>query len=551
MTRVARRSAAAYVAAYVAAQTAVLVAAALTPVRAAGAQRPPAPASAVPLAGVSAALEALAARASPAVVQIVGTGAPDPRRPLGAGGALGSGFVVDAGGYVVTNAHVVRGATRLSVLLAGAALADADAPAGAQADAGPRVRRVPAEVVGADDETDVALLRLDLTPTDAAPGRPPAPRVPLPVLPFADSDALRPGQLVLAVGSPLGLKNSVSLGVVSAVERQLDPDRPQVYVQTDAPINPGSSGGPLVDAAGRVVGLGTFILTRSGGSEGLGFAVPANTVRRVADQLRKAGRVRRGTVGVAAQTITPALGAGLGLARAWGVILSDVLPGGPAHAAGLRVGDRVLAVDGRPVAEAWQLEAALDVRAVGEAVRLRVLRTEERPAASPGAAAGGVAAGAAAPAERVLTAAVTVAERADAPDWLARVRDPGRSAVPELGVVGLDLAPDDPEAAPLLAGRRVTRGVLVAALLPGAGRGEPLMPGAADEGAAAGGFGAAQTGVGTRGLERGDVIRWVAGRVVASVADVRAAVADVLPGEPIVAHVDRGGRLHFVVVERP
>ena len=134
----------------------------------------------------------------------------------------------------------------------------------------------------------------------------------LPALELGDSELLQQGQLVMAFGSPLGLENSASLGVVSAVARQLKPDDPMIYVQTDASVNPGNSGGPLVDAQGRMVGLNTMILTQSGGNEGIGFAAPSNIVRTVYEQIRKSGRVRRGVIGVRAQTITPSLAGGPG-----------------------------------------------------------------------------------------------------------------------------------------------------------------------------------------------------------------------------------------------
>ena len=145
----------------------------------------------------------------------------------------------------------------------------------------------------------------------------------MPFLELADSDGVRPGQLVLAFGSPLGLDSSVTLGVVSAVARQLEPDDPMIYIQTDASINPGNSGGPLVDTDGRVVGINTLILSQSGGNEGLGFAAPSNIVRNVFEQVRKYGRVRRGEIGVRAQTITPLAGRRPRSCRATGVSCSE------------------------------------------------------------------------------------------------------------------------------------------------------------------------------------------------------------------------------------
>jgi len=184
-----------------------------------------------------------------------------------------------------------------------------------------------------DQETDLAVLRI--------------PDRELPFLELGDSDELKQGQLVLAFGSPFGLENSVTLGVVSSVARQFRPEDPVVYIQTDAPINPGNSGGPLVDAHGKVMGINTFIVSQSGGNEGVGFAVPSNIAKNVFTQIRSTGRVARGEIGVYAQTVTSTLAEGLGLSQEWGVVLGDVLPGKPADMTGLKVGDLILALNGK------------------------------------------------------------------------------------------------------------------------------------------------------------------------------------------------------------
>ena len=179
--------------------------------------------------------------------------------------ASGSGVIVDRDGYIVTNAHVVRGAQRLRV--------EVPLPTIGQSILARRSRTVSGQIVGIDLETDLAVIKIDERD--------------LPALAFGDSDELKAGQVVLALGSPLGLHNSVSLGVISAVARQLEPESPMIYVQTDASINPGSSGGPLVDVSGRLVGINTLIVSRAGGNEGLGFAAPSNIVRTVYEQIRK------------------------------------------------------------------------------------------------------------------------------------------------------------------------------------------------------------------------------------------------------------------------
>jgi len=207
------------------------------------------------------------------------------------GRASGSGVIVDPEGYVVTNAHVVRGAQRLRV--------EIPVPIAGQSILARQSRTVSGQVVGIDVETDLAVVRIGERNLTA--------------LTFGDSDELKAGHVVVAFGSPLGLHNSVSLGVVSAVARQLEPESPMIYVQTDASINPGSSGGPLVDVNGRIVGINTLIVSQTDGNEGLGFAAPSNIVRTVYEQIRKQGRVRRGDIGVRAQTVTPALASGLTL----------------------------------------------------------------------------------------------------------------------------------------------------------------------------------------------------------------------------------------------
>src|SRR4030095_14822899 len=259
--------------------------------------------------------------------------------------------------YIVTNAHVVRGASRIRV--------EIPTTRSGQSVLARRTRVAPARVIGIDDETDLAVLRVEERGLAA--------------LPFGDSDELRAGQMVLAFGSPLGLQNSVSLGIVSAVARQLEPESPMVYVQTDASINPGNSGGPLVDAKGRLVGINTLLVSPSGSgaNSGLGFAAPSNIVRTVLEQIKQCGRVRRGEIGVRAQTVTPVLASGLRLSRDWGAVLADVVPGGPADRAGLAVGDLVLSIDGKMIENGRQLNVTLYRKAVGDVVRLEVLREEQ------------------------------------------------------------------------------------------------------------------------------------------------------------------------------
>lgn len=244
---------------------------------------------------VSDSLQAVARVVNPAIVQIFATSyeartglIPRNADLVTTQRASGSGVIVDSAGLIVTNAHVVRDAARIRVEI-GAGLDGASLVS-------TRIRSVVATVLGMDNETDLAVLKVDAQE--------------LPALSFGDSDQLRPGQVVLAFGAPLGLRHSVSLGVVSAVARQLEPESTVAYVQTDASINPGNSGGPLVDARGRMIGINTFILSQTGGNEGLGFAIPSNVARFVVEQIRRTGRVRRGEIGVTPQTLTPVLAGG-------------------------------------------------------------------------------------------------------------------------------------------------------------------------------------------------------------------------------------------------
>lgn len=278
---------------------------------------------------LGASVESLVTRVSRSVVEVLVTTyepvgnrkSTDPE--FGWQRSLGSGVVIDADGYIVTNAHVVSNARSVQVVLRGAVTHDRPVRSGGSG------RRVDAQIVGLAREIDVALLKVD---------------GPLPALPMADYDALRQGALVFAFGSPEGLRDSVTMGVVSAVARQLEQDSPLVYVQTDAPINPGNSGGPLVNVNGELVGINTFILSELGGSQGLGFAIPSALLQIAYAKLRAYGHLHRGEVGVHLQAVSPALATGLGLSQDWGPLVSDVLPGSPAEAAGLKVQDIIVSV---------------------------------------------------------------------------------------------------------------------------------------------------------------------------------------------------------------
>jgi serine protease Do len=394
---------------------------------------------------------------------------------------MGSGVVIDAGGYIMTNAHVVSNALRVEVVLPGRT----SDHGGARSLLKGRGRTVDARIVGVAREIDLALLKVE----DAA----------LPSLAIADYDALRQGELVFAFGSPEGLRNSVTMGIVSAVARQPDADNPLVYVQTDAPINHGNSGGPLVNVKGELVGINTFILSDSGGSQGLGFAIPSALVQMAYPTLRRYGHLHRGEIGVLLQTITPTLAAGLSLSQDWGAMISDVAPGSPAAIAGLQVQDIVLSIDGEAVEGLPRLGFQLLTRSAGDVVRLKVLRGTEW-----------------------YTADVTMAERPHDLDRLADLVDPGKSLIAKLGILGVDV---DDASGGLASTLRVPSGVMVA------GRTKE-------------GIDSADTG-----LTTGDTIHAVNGCPVTSVENLRTALEGVKPRTPVVLQIERNGQFIFLAFE--
>ena len=300
----------------------------------------------------------LVAKLSPAVVNVaterpVQQTARDPKVPPGfqrsgvdsEARSLGSGFVIDPSGLIVTNNHVIDGASEIFVTLRDG------------------TRRA-ATVRGRDTKTDIALLKITTTR-------------PLTAVTFGDSDAAQAGDWVVAIGNPYGLGGSVSAGIISARNRQLDAELYDDFIQTDAAINHGNSGGPLFDMDGRVVGLNSAIVSPSGGSIGIGFAIPANTVKTVVQQLKQYGTVRRGWIGANVQDLTPDLAAAFGLAEPRGALVAHVTAGGPAAVAGLAPGDVVTKIDDKDVADSRAMQRLVVEAAAGRPLSIGLVRKGE------------------------------------------------------------------------------------------------------------------------------------------------------------------------------
>ncbi|WP_426195503.1 Do family serine endopeptidase [Massilia sp. DWR3-1-1] len=259
--------------------------------------------------------------------------------------SLGSGVIVSPEGYILTNNHVVEAADEIEVVLADG-------------------RKLPAKVVGTDPETDLAVIRI------AERG--------LPVIVLGNSDQAKVGDVVLAIGNPFGVGQTVTMGIVSAVGRNnLHINQFENFIQTDAAINFGNSGGALVDTAGNLIGINSAIYSQSGGSVGIGFAIPVSTAKTVMDAIIKHGQVVRGWIGIETQDITPELAEGFGLARKSGAIIAGVVRGGPADRAGIRPGDILSAVQGQPVGDTNQMLTLISALPPGQKTPFTVIRKNQ------------------------------------------------------------------------------------------------------------------------------------------------------------------------------
>lgn len=428
-------------------------------------------------------LKELADRVSPAVVSITrwSQGREDDQDPPGEGGTKGvvkarvdgAGVIVDANGYIVTNAHVVNGANRVQVTLNPARAADmpvrqyVDLPA----------RTFDAEIVGIHQETDLAVLKIKATG--------------LPALQFGNYEDLRQGQMVIAFGNPFGIRNAATIGIVSSVAVQVNPQSGTLYIQTDAALNPGDSGGALVDTAGRLVGLNTATLN----ADRVGLAIPSDTVKFVYEQLRQFGQVVTTDIGLEVQTVTPALADGLGLARRNGVIVSDVRDGLPADKAGIKPQDIIVSSDGHAVQSALQFTTLINQKKPGDRVSLQLLRGNQ-----------------------LISTAVPVVEKTAEPDPLTGAIAADTRLVKSLDIVAADI---DSNVAEALPGIRQRSGVLVL------GSEHPSE----------------------KSLIVGDIIHAVNGARVRSVTEIHQILSKLPAGSALVFQIERQKRFLYLTSE--
>ena len=379
-----------------------------------------------------------------------------PQRPVQ---ARGSGFIVNPDGYIVTNNHVVDGATGVRVKLSDG-------------------RELDAKVTGHDPKTDVALLKVEATG--------------LPVIPLGDSEALRVGEPVMAIGNPFGLEQTVTTGIVSGTGRVIGEGPYDDFIQTDASINPGNSGGPLIDARGRAVGINTAILSQSGGSIGIGFAIPVNLAKPVVAQLAATGHVVRGWLGVQIQPVTDDLAKSFKLPSATGALVTSVVDGSPAQKAGLRSGDVITQYNDRKLAKADELSRVVAETPGGQVVPLTIVRDG-----------------------KTLTLTATVGTLDD-----KETREAATPAAP--GGLGLSLSSVTPEVA-----RELDLGSQRGAVVRDVRGGSP-----ADR----------------AGIHEGDVITEVDRQRVASAEETKRAIEHHAKGSPLLLLVHRDGGSYYVAV---
>ncbi len=380
--------------------------------------------------------------------------------------SLGSGVIVSPDGYIITNNHVIEQADEIRVILFDK-------------------RSFKARIIGADPKTDVALVKIDAGS--------------LPTVRWGDSDKLQVGEFVLAIGNPFGLSHTVTMGIISAVGRaNVGIADYEDFIQTDAAINPGNSGGPLVNIRGELIGINTAIFSKSGGYQGIGFAVPSNMVRLVMDQLQQKGKVTRGWLGVTIQELTPELAQKFGIRNAKGALVGDISKGSPAERAGLRRGDVIIEFNGKKITDPGHLRNMVSQAKAGSQISLLVLRGDKE-----------------------LRIPVVIAEL---PKDIAESA-PGVSPeeAPSEVLSGLSVMELTREIARQLGLRKDEKGVVIARVEPGSG---------ADE----------------AGIRKGDIIQEIDRKKIEGLTDYTRIVSGIKPGDTVLLFINRGGRKFYVTL---
>jgi len=376
--------------------------------------------------------------------------------------SLGSGFVVEPDGYILTNDHVVENASKIKVKLSDGRITDAT-------------------VVGTDPKTDLAVLKIRASN--------------LPVLHLAKSDQVQVGEWVLAFGSPFGLDQTMTAGILSAKGRVIGAGPYDNFLQTDAAINPGNSGGPLVNLKGEVVGINTTIASRSGGFQGVGFAIPSSMAEDVYHQITKSGKVTRGWLGIHAQEVTPEIAKSFNLGEQKGVLVADVDPASPAAKGGLESGDIILEFNGQEIRNMHQLSLSVAAARVGSPSKMKVLRNDQ-----------------------TISLSVTVGERPS--DISENFRSTKTDEAGKLGITVESITTDTQHQLNLLS----TRGALITEVKPGS---------AADEG----------------GVQQGDVIHEVNHVPVNRASDLQAVTRSLKGGNTVLLKIERQGQTLFLAFE--
>lgn len=389
--------------------------------------------------------------------------------------ALGSGFIVDPSGYIVTNNHVIDGADEITVIL--------------QDDT-----NLPAKLVGRDKKTDLALLKVES-------------KKPLTAISWGDSDKIRVGDWIIAIGNPYGLGGSVTAGIISARARDINSGPYDEYLQTDAPINRGNSGGPMLNMDGEIVGVNTAIFSPSGGSIGIGFAIPSSLAKGIVEQLRESGKIRRGWLGVHIQTVTPEIAEGLGLGKPRGALVSSLNAGGPSANAGIQQGDVIVNFDGKDISDMHRLPLIVAETEVDKTVPVVVFRKGQE-----------------------LTVKVKIGElkaKDDADEDKKggdTADEPSIANAEKIGELGISVAPVTDVLRKRFDLEKSAKGVVVTAV--------------AEDGAAA-----------ETGIEAGDIIAEANQQEVKSTkALAEQAKAAKKDGKPLLLLVNRGGDLRFAAI---